>query len=229
MPPLPKMSEELRPCCLGLFVLSAGLFDIGMTFLRLSLSRTTKICRNIRFRLFDVQGDICSVPWCLWIVKRKYTAARAGTGPKATILRHILSAAIWHRSSHCAGVAAGNKASFEATTPTKETNAAARLPNPCLRHQVSKVLLHYSKTSHIANTAFINAPRHLTVANSDVITDERGQSPPTPIPMTTLQNINGFRKERAGPWPVIGCQHPFLLGGKHCLARLPHSLSSVRS
>ena len=108
------------------------------------------------------------------IVKRKYNAARACTVQKATMLRHILSAASWQSAPHCAGLAAVTKEFLAATTQTNETSAAPRLPKPCLRAQSGYTEEEESRKSDIANTEFIKAPRHFTVANSEVITEDRG-------------------------------------------------------
>lgn len=53
--------------------------------------------------------------------------------------------------------------------------AAAKLPKPCLinLHKLGPIF-DLGLITYIAKTEFIRSPRHLTVANSEVITDERG-------------------------------------------------------
>lgn len=73
------------------------------------------------------------------------------------MILHILSTASWQTPVQVEGLVAVRRDSLNPTVTIKAMMAAVNCPIPC-----------------IAKTAFIIAPLHLVVANSDVITEDNG-------------------------------------------------------
>jgi hypothetical protein len=74
-----------------------------------------------------------------------------------TITRHILSTASWQSPKQVAGLLPRRRDSLKPAVTIKAIMAATNWPMPC-----------------IAKTAFIIAPLHFVVANSDVIIEDNG-------------------------------------------------------
>ena len=78
-------------------------------------------------------------------------------GETYTMTRHILSTASWHSPRQVEAFAPSRSDSLKPEVTIKAMMAAVNWPIPC-----------------IANTAFIIAPLHFVVANSDVIIEDNG-------------------------------------------------------
>jgi hypothetical protein len=122
--------------------------------------------------LLDITGDIESVTRGLGDSESVVESDTTWNGTKAavsvrdetkryvityTITRHILSTASWQSPKQVAGLLPRRRDSLKPAVTIRAIMAATNWPIPC-----------------IAKTAFIIAPLHFVVANSDVIMEDNG-------------------------------------------------------